>query len=105
MGICRSWSSRIVWYRSGSFQEKEIIEFKKYCSGFLKSKFNEIDIEFQKSLQNTQREHINIDKESTIIEFEGPAQAGLFYYLKYHIYTDGDIVMKMQYRGGIIIIY
>lgn len=63
MGICRSWSSRIVWYRSGSFQEKEIIEF------------------------------------------EGPAQAGLFYYLKYHIYTDGDIVMKMQYRGGIIIIY
>ena len=48
--------------------EKEIIEFKKYCSGFLKSKFNEIDIEFQKSLQNTQREHINIDKESTIKE-------------------------------------
>ena len=48
--------------------EKEIIEFKKYCSGFLKSKFNEIDIEFQKSLQNIQREHINIDKESTIKE-------------------------------------
>lgn len=48
--------------------EKEIIEFKKYCSGFLKSKFNEIDIEFQKNLQNIQREHINIDKESTIKE-------------------------------------
>ena len=28
MGICRSWSSRIVWYYSCSFQEKEIIEFK-----------------------------------------------------------------------------
>lgn len=48
--------------------EKEIIEFKKYCSGFLKSKFNEIDIELQKSLQNTQQEHIIIDKASTIRE-------------------------------------
>lgn len=28
MGICRSWSSWIVWYYSCSFQEKEIIEFK-----------------------------------------------------------------------------
>lgn len=49
--------------------EKDIMEFKKFCSDYLKYQFNRIDMELQK--QNTQRlsrEQIQIDRNSTIEE-------------------------------------
>lgn len=49
--------------------EKEIMEFKKFCSGYLKSQFNRIDIELQK--QNSQalsQGQIQLDKGSRMQE-------------------------------------
>ena len=49
--------------------EKEIMEFKKFCSGYLKSQFNRIDIELQK--QNSQvlsQGQIQLDKGSRMKE-------------------------------------
>ena len=49
--------------------EKEIMEFKKFCSGYLKSQFNRIDVELQK--QNSQalsQGQIQLDKGSRMQE-------------------------------------
>ena len=49
--------------------EKDIIEFKKFCSGYLKSQFNKIDMKLQ--MQNTQalsQEQIQIDRNSAMQE-------------------------------------
>lgn len=48
--------------------EKDIVEFKKFCSGYLKSQFNKIDIELQRHNQTSLKEQIQIDRNSTIQE-------------------------------------
>lgn len=49
--------------------EKEIMEFKKFCSGYLKSQFNRIDMELQKqNAQALSQEQIQIDRNSTMQE-------------------------------------
>ncbi len=49
--------------------EKEIMEFKKFCSGYLKSQFNRIDIELQKqNFQALSQGQIQLDKGSRMQE-------------------------------------
>ena len=49
--------------------EKDIMEFKKFCSGYLKSQFNRIDMELQKQKTQTISEgQIQVDRNSTIQE-------------------------------------
>lgn len=49
--------------------EKDIMEFKKFCSGYLKSQFNKIDMELQKqNAQTLSQGQLEIDRNSTMQE-------------------------------------